>query len=710
MYASSRLLSLLLLSLGCTSLAAEPARDRFGDPLPDGAVARLGSLRLRNEYPILHGAFSADGKTLIVCDSNGLSVWDPATGKAVRRVAIQNVVAVRHRRFSADGQTLIQSGYDNVLRFLDTATGAERHTFNHASHGPIQALDVSRDGKRLVAIHQASIALWDVPSGKLLHEFKGPRIVPLSPYGLVALTPDGKQLVLPHSDGSLHLIDTASGKEVVTFEMPPNRPGVPASLRVQRLALSPDGRYLAYGGGSSPLTVCELNTGKRVRELTRSAGLLAGLAFTPNGRFLAVEDYTGMHLFGVLSGKEIRKLSRPPGASRTLIFSPDGRTLAALGGGHTIDLWDVADDRQPYPPIGHPSLLQTLVFFPDGKRLVATDGSGGMIVWDIASGRDLAHLRNGSPSLFPVVDEDGERLRFLSSTTVFRWDPLTGRQVGQTFLAGQALNALALSPDGRSVASMTFQPTPPRRQLHLSDLQDGKARRLPGLPEQAWVSQVVFASDSRRLAAASSDGGLHVWDRDTGQLVRQWKADMPGRRSGQLAFAADGRSLADFDGVIRLREIASGGSRLQIAVPAGLLSLAYSPDGRFLACGQGDGMVRIYGAVTGKELAQWQGKQGGIRALAFRRDGHLLASGGENGTILIWNVPAGEDVPATRTAEQADDPVADAGQPRRRPQRPRPRRTGRRPGAGRTAHPRTLSRHPSAAGAGTTGETPRRVG
>src|SRR5215469_7446004 len=105
MSTQARFLSLILLSLGSVPLAAEPARDRFGDPLPDSAVARLGSLHLRNEQVIITVAFSADGKSLVVCDTNSLSFWDPATGKMVRRMALEKP-DVRLRRFSADGKTL----------------------------------------------------------------------------------------------------------------------------------------------------------------------------------------------------------------------------------------------------------------------------------------------------------------------------------------------------------------------------------------------------------------------------------------------------------------------------------------------------------------------------------------------------------------------------------------------------------------------------
>jgi WD40 repeat protein len=202
----------------------------------------------------------------------------------------------------------------------------------------------------------------------------------------------------------------------------------------------------------------------------------------------SVKGSTGIRLFGVLSGKEIRKLPKLPGTGVALVFSPDGRTLAATRGSYTINLWDVAADRQPHPIVGHEAPIQSVAFFPDGKRLVSTDTSSGMIVWDIASGRDLAHPRNHNPTLFPAVNGDGESLHFIGSGLIYHWDLRTGRQTAQATLVGQAMNALALSPDGRSVASMTYQP---RRQLHLCDLKDGKASVLLDQSNTEWVSPGV---------------------------------------------------------------------------------------------------------------------------------------------------------------------------------------------------------------------------
>src|SRR5262249_50744200 len=147
---------------------------------------------------------------------------------------------------------------------------------------------VSSDDKVLVTIHQGTVVVWDVPSGKELHEFKIAANAPLPANALLTLTPDGKQLILPHADGSLHITDIASGKEVRALDLPPAQPGMHPSMGVQRLAISPDGRYVAFGGFSDRLSLCELATGKRVRELNYPQNTVTGLAFSPNSRLLAL--------------------------------------------------------------------------------------------------------------------------------------------------------------------------------------------------------------------------------------------------------------------------------------------------------------------------------------------------------------------------------------------------------------------------------------
>jgi WD40 repeat protein len=658
----NRYLPLLLL---CVSgvLGAEPARDRYGNPLPEGAIARLGSLRLRNEEFIHAAAFTADGKKLAAVGAGSTSFWDPVTGKLARRVEYKSAPQTK-RYLCGDGETIVlSSNFDTVLRFVDASSGAEKATLNYGQAGFIQSLDLSRDGKILAAIHQYSISLWDVAGGKLLHTFKGAPISPLPPQSLVAVAPDGKQVVLPHADGSLHLVDVATGKELRAVEMPPPRAGVPVWRRLQRLIFSPDGRYLAFGGPSLPLTVCEAATGKLLHELAPPQGnYYTGAAFTPDSRLLAVDELTGIHLFDLRSGKEVRKLPLSARSRSILAFSPDGRTLAAVGD-YTIKLWDMAAERWLHPHIGHEVRIDSLAFFPDGKRLVSADINGEMRVWDIASAQTRAQRTSSTPAVSLTVDRDGESVRFAGhDTSVHHWDVRSGRdEIQQKVVAALITNMQALSPDGRSLAVLapngSAQPdrSAAWQQLRLVDVKSNQAIVLRGLPEQRGIFRLLFTPDSRRLAAYFQDGAVRLWDRDTGRLVRELTSAAPSGQPMHLTFAVDGRSfLAWIGNRVRLREVSTGADRLQIPPLPGLVALAYAPDARLFACGQEDGRTLIYSAVRGKQLAQGHGKQGPVGALAFSPDGRLLASGGANGTILVWKMPHEKPLPATQNADEAD--------------------------------------------------------
>jgi hypothetical protein len=150
-----------------------------------------------------------------------------------------------------------------------------------------------------------------------------------------------------------------------------------------------------------------------------------------------------------------------------------------------------------------------------------------------------------------------------------------------------------------------------------------------------------------------SDGVLRVWDRATGELLREWKSATPSPTQF-VVFAGDGRSLALRDlSETRIHEIASGEVRCRVRPPGVTFLVAYSSDGRFLACGRGGGEIALFGAATGKWLARWSGGPGIVQSLAFSSDGQRLASGSENGSIIVWKVPEDESLPVAKSAEEA---------------------------------------------------------
>jgi WD40 repeat protein len=650
---------------------ARPRLDRFGDPLPAGALVRMGTIRLRPDTPALGCAFAPDGKTLYsIGNEPVVHAWDPASGKLLRRLPLPGNGG-RCFTLTPDGKALVVGCMDGSVRFVDPATGAEQRALTGADGNMVITLSLSADGKTVVSQHASGVVVvWDAAAGKPRQQLQthGP-----GGFARTAVLPDGKHFVMAKPDDTLQLVDAATGKEVRAFDMGAAPAGRAVPLqRVQRLALSSDGKLLAYAGIDRGVAVCSVETGKIVGRIDNQGGMTLGLAFAPGGRFLALGGFPGVRVYGVASGKELRHLDAVPASNcGFLTYSPDGKTLAAVGQDGALRLWDVVAGRELHPPVGHPSNVQHLVFLGDGKHLVSFGGDARLVAWEVATGREVDQHRGlpfnpnsmtGSP--------DGKGVQgFGYDRSLHVWRPGTGLETVPLDLNAATNFHSAVSADGRRVAMVSGLD----RKLRLYE-RGGKDRegRVLTTALNVWFNLLVFTPDGRRLAVTTSDGAVRVWDCTTAREVRTLGADDEGPRPGhasRLMISADGRSLllAQTDNELHLWEVASGRERLQLpGVPGGLGAVAWSADGRLVARGSREGTVHVFEAAGGKELAKWEGKQGFVQSLAFSPDGRLLASGGGNGTILVWEVPEGGKSSATlsdtqRAALWADLIDADAG-------------------------------------------------
>ncbi len=618
---------------GAGRAADAPAVDRHGDPLPKGALARLGTVRLRHEGMVYAAAFSPDGKVLATGGQDrDIVLWDAATGKEVRRWAA-GVLGTRTLCFSPDRKHLVAGGMDGGIRFFNPETGKQENLLAGQHNQWVVSLAFSPDGKQLLSADQGGVVLlWDLPGNKVVRRFTGSR----SGQDAAAFLPDGKTFVTCWQDGKAHQIETATGKDLRAFDLTANR-GWTGQLRA--LALSSDGKYLALGGYTQTIPVYETATGKRVADLPQPRGLVHALAFLPGGRFLAVADQQGVHVSGLASGKELRRLEAGNAGQAALALAPDGRTLAFVGGGPVVRLWDVTAGREKHAAAGHQAAVASLVFLPDGKRLASIGGDRKLVLWETATGRALAETMLQGYFQGPLaVAADGRTLRVAGTdNAVHDWRLAEdgGLREERREAFGQFVaQAFRFSPDGKALALVG-----PDQRLRIRDLPGGKERLLNA--PQGYYYQMTFSPDGRRLAAVGNDGLLRVWDRTLTTELKVLGTDQPDRQQASAtAFTGDGRGVVASDGAFRLYETVTGQVRFRAdygtSPPA---VVACTADGLLAARGNGDGTVQVYDTATGKEVAKFEGRQGSLMSLAFSRDGRLLASGSNNATIVVWQVP-----------------------------------------------------------------------
>jgi WD40 repeat protein len=642
---------------------AAPKADRYGDLLPAGAVARLGTVRLRHGAGIFPIAFAPDGKAVAVAggspwvqqgvDSadNSIRLFDVASGKEVLHLK-GHPGAVTALAFFPDGKTLIAgTAGDTNLRLWALPGGGEPQLIPFSQNGgSLPAFAVSPDGKTLAFSGGSELAvhLRNLTTGQ---ERRG-LIKPSAPVNSLAFTPDGKGLA-GKSAGVVRLWDAATGQAIRKF-----RPktyyakqkrlgietaganGMPTPSAPAPVLFTPDGKTLVAEAGDNTIHVWDVASGKELRQLVHRGPIIAA-AFTPDGKTLATGCVdNAVRLWDVTTGRELRHLEGHFGGYMGVAVAPDGKTLATAGGDHTVHLWNLATGKELHRTGGHQGEIINAAFAAGGKTIITAGRDNALRVWEAGGGKELRRL----PDPAEIIDlvalaPDGKTLAIASAEdeTVQLWDVAAGNRLHEL---SARVAGVAFSPDGKRLALLGEDSA-----LRLWEPGSGKGPRpLEGIPSP-FVG-FAFAPDGKALALGGADNSLRLWGLE-GKELKQFEPLPQGETQiSDLEFSPDGKVLLSLhaNNLFHLWDVA-GGKHLHRLVHAadrafGNMdsSAAFSPDGRMLATtGSGDATIRLWEVATGRERQQLTGHRGPVNFVTFSPDGRFLASGGWDTTVLIWD-------------------------------------------------------------------------
>jgi WD40 repeat protein len=601
--------------------------DRYGDLLPEGAIARIGTLRLRDNSWDL--AFSSDSKMLASAGYDRLHIWNVRNGKLICACPVHSSRVV----FSPDGKLLASGGWEGEIVLFDLQSQKEIRRLS-TDEQKIHGLAFSPDGKVLASASRTA-RLWEVASGKQLWKFQSPKGTICS----LAFSVKGSTLATGGDDGVIRLWDSATLKEQRSFQRHPGQ--------VDSLAFSVDDAKLVSAGtrnGRAPaeVNVWDVSTGKNIQKL-KETGHWFTTVLSPDARMVALHPPGELELRATVNGNEIKKLPVSPSVAA---FSADNKFLATTGVGLAIQIWDLATFKPIHDLGGHQQQITALGFAAKGK-LLACASTEKSVLWEARSGKKVRLLHERVP-YDPVLTSslNGELLA-VGSEEITLWNVETGNMVSRYPASLLSRPCMAFTRDSPTHGGGFI----------VWDVATGKETRrfgprpgfldpfgLPGhLPNVLWYS-ISVAPNGKSVITAGLDSRNSqrvcvVWEMPSG---KQKNLFLMGKAGGEPVLSPDGRLLAYVDGeMVHVWQVHTGRKFQRFASKEShfwAYSLAFSPDGRTLATGCGDNSVRLWEVGTGQERYRFQGHRDYYIRVAFSPDGKMLASACSNTSALVWDL------------------------------------------------------------------------
>jgi WD40 repeat protein len=594
-------------------------------------------------------------------------------------ILVGHTAPVHTLQFSEDGELLVTGGHDNTVRVWDLPNRKLKTTLRgHA--GRVRAVAVSPHGRsptrdqkprpKLQLIsggHDGHVKIWDI-QGYREELVMAADIVRAHEDSILgaSFSPDGQSIISASRDRTARLWSRNSGKPLGEFQQGHHYLATTAFF-------FPDGSKFVTVAVDNSARIWDVSTGLQIQSM-EGTGLSAAAAISRDGSRIATgSDHHAARIWDA-NGNSIAETPDHHAAVTAVAFSPDGRLLFTGDELGHCRLWDASTIKLLWQAHKHTRAVKSACFLSDGKRILTASNDRTVAQWETESGTEITRLTLGHASALTSLAVSPSGRQVLTTCEDGRarlWDVVAARKLGEFGVPGEAISAVAISPDGLTAvttSTKSLEVTTSSAGSRHSDALAGPAESWVRLWDLKTLAQLP-SKDGRpapiwTFREASALAWATIYSPDGNSLVtvignearmfnikarHETMAFIPQGAVASARFSPDGKRAitASWDNTARIWNIDGPQAEVKLVGHAGYVNDAvFSPgQGRYVATAGRDSQAILWDASTGKLITRFggsDGHHGSVSSVAFDPTGRRLVTASQDRTAKIWDVETGK--------------------------------------------------------------------
>lgn len=506
---------------------------------------------------------------------------------------------------------------------------------------PINALAISPNGKFILTSDwNRQTKLWDIESSKELKSF--PNLDLPRGYNKLSIHPNNQVFVVGTPYGSLKICELASGRIVKELAL--------NGSEITDVKFSPKGNFLMASWGDGRVAIWKTDDYKLYITLKSPHNVISTIQFSPNEKWLLSGGLGGtLLLWDVKTQRPKKTLLRKGAAIYSTAFSPNGKYIVSGGEDGLVKLFKTVNGQYINAFEEHQDGILNVDFNQDNKTIVSGDRSGRILLWDATIGDTLRTIAQNTPFLNTVrFHPDGKHLICNQRENIQIWK-IEG-SLHSTFKSvmnrphANFVNAIQFSPDGRNIVSSGGRD----KAIHFWGEISGKTLKI-----DTTITTTQYAPNGKLLACSDVLGNIFLWTERHYKQPKILKGHTSTINAIQFTPQSDKLVSAGDDNLLIIWEIAT---RKKLHILEGHESMIFSihvdRTGQYLVSGDATGVIKLWDITTGQLVKNYYGSKGMVMTVKISPDGTHILGGTDNGILTIWDVKTGRIESETKAHEE----------------------------------------------------------